>query len=70
VAKKQGDVNLTSTIPSKDNTRSKSTEAFEMLNYLCNMITMIQDVHVKLNLRLPWHEQHSTRRLFSPANWT
>jgi len=25
---------------------------------------------MKLNPRLPWQKQHSTRRLFSPANWT
>jgi len=32
---------------------------------------MMQDVHVKLNLGLPWQEQGSTRRRpFSPANWT
>jgi hypothetical protein len=23
-----------------------------------------------LNQELPWQKQHSTRRLFSPANWT
>jgi hypothetical protein len=50
--KKEGDVNLKTTIPNKDNARSKSTEECEMLNYLCNIITMIQDVHVKLNPRL------------------
>jgi len=32
---------------------------------------MRQEVHVKLNPRLPWYKQHSTRRrLFLPANWT
>jgi len=29
---------------------------------------MMQDVHVKLNPGWPWQKQHSTRRLFSPAN--
>jgi hypothetical protein len=52
-AKKQGDVNLEATIPNKDNARSKSTEECLMLNYFCNMITMIKEVHVKLNPRLP-----------------
>jgi hypothetical protein len=68
VAKKQGDVNLMVTIPNKDDARSKSTSECEMLNYFCNMITMIQEVHVKLNPRLPWNKQHSTGSLFSPAN--
>jgi hypothetical protein len=32
---------------------------------------MMQGVQVKLNTELPWEKQHSTtRRLFSPANWT
>jgi hypothetical protein len=70
VAKEQGDVNLKATILNKDNARSKSTEECELLNYFFYFITMIQDLHVKLNPRLPWHKQHSTRRLFSPANWT
>jgi len=26
---------------------------------------MMQDVHVKLNPVLPWHKQHSTRRIIS-----
>jgi len=30
----------------------------------------MQDVHVKLNLGLPWQKLHSVRRLFSPADWT
>jgi len=31
----------------------------------------MQYIHITLNPRLPWQEQHSTRRqLFSPANWT
>jgi len=31
---------------------------------------MIQDVHVKLNPELPWQKEHSSRKLFSPANRT
>jgi len=52
LAKKEGDVNFKATIPNKDNARSKPTEECEMLNYFCNMITVTQDVHVKLNPRL------------------
>jgi len=29
---------------------------------------MMPDVHVKSNPKLEWQKQHSTRRLFSPAN--
>jgi len=35
------------------------------------MIKIMQGIHVKLNPRLPWRKQQSTRRiLFSPANCT
>jgi hypothetical protein len=31
---------------------------------------MMQDVHGKLNAKLPWQQQHSTRRmLFTAANY-
>jgi hypothetical protein len=30
----------------------------------------MQVVYVKLSPGLPWQKQHSTRRLFSPENWT
>ena len=49
----------------------KPLQNVEYFNYFGSMITMIQDVQVKLNPGLPWQKQHSTRRrLFSPANWT
>ena len=49
----------------------KPLQNVEYFNYFGSMITMIQDVQVKLNPGLPWQKQHSTRRrLFSPVNWT
>jgi hypothetical protein len=39
----------------------------DCFNYLRSVIT---DVHVRLNLDLPWQMQHSARRFFSPADWT
>jgi len=32
--------------------------------------TSTDSLRVKLNRGRPWQKQHSTTRLFSPANWT
>jgi len=49
----------------------KQLENVECFKYLGSMLTMMEDVHVKLNPGLPWQKLHSARRrLFLPANWT
>jgi len=49
----------------------KPLQKVEYFNYLGSMITLMQDVQVKLHPGLPWQKQHSTRRrLFSPVNVT
>jgi len=54
------------TISSTDYERSKRTRICEYFNYFGSMITN----DVKLNPVLSWKKQHSTRRFFSPGNWT
>jgi hypothetical protein len=57
-------------LPIKIMIDQKQLENVEYFNYL-GTIQILQGVHVKLNLELPWQKQHSTRRrIFSPANWT
>jgi hypothetical protein len=47
----------------------KQLEDVECFKYLGSK-QMMEDVRVKLNPELPWQKLRSTRRLFSPANWT
>ena len=49
----------------------KQLENVESFKYLGSVLTMREDVLVKLNLGLLWQKLHSTRRgLFLLANWT
>jgi hypothetical protein len=50
----------------------KQINNMEYFNYLGSVITNnLRCTRAKLNTRLPWQRQHSTRRrLFSSTNWT
>jgi len=51
-------------------TGQKQPENVEYFSWVAGQ-QMLQDVHVKLNLGLPWQNQHSMRqRIFSAPNWT
>jgi hypothetical protein len=69
--KNEDNETLKATIPSTDYGRPGTTgdcAIFQLFGQPDQQI--VQDIHIKLNPALPWQMQHSTRRLFSPANWT
>jgi hypothetical protein len=62
--------NFKTTIHRKIMINKKQLENVESFKYL-GSIQIVEDVLVKLNVRLLWLKLHSTRRgLFLPAHWT
>jgi hypothetical protein len=57
--------------PGQVMTDDKQLENVENFNYLGSMIINVEGLHVKVNLGMPCHKQHSIRRrIFSSANCT
>jgi len=66
--KKYDNENLKATIPSADYGGSKQTGECEISDLCSLAIDARCRLHVKSNPGLSWQQQHSTRRLSSPAN--
>ena len=63
--------NLQNLAPTKIMIDQKKLENVESFKYLGSILTMMEDVLVKLNVGLLWLKLHSTRRgLFLLADWT
>jgi len=60
---------LRATIPNTYDDRSKQPRMWSISTILVAWQQLTHDVQVILNTILPCQKQHSTRRLFSPANW-
>jgi hypothetical protein len=55
-------VNFKTAIPSKNYHRPKTTGKCGIFKYLGRILTMMEDVLVKLSVGLLWLKLHSTRR--------